>query len=242
MVLTLEKGSRFEDEFRPQPYTQFAKVMRAAGHLAEARKALMERDRLLAIEARLAEYKRPEDGRYLFPLEKPWADAKYVARWSWDSLLRVVAGYGYAPVRSLGALGILFFIAFGVAHMTWSEGQFAPNSDVILVSQGWQDLLAKDCPPKPPTPDCIKNPAETWANDPAHGMDWDSFNALGYAADLVIPILDLGQDSAWAPSKDRGPWGAGLWWGRWVFAALGWLVTALGAAAVTGIIQRNAPD
>lgn len=238
----LARGSRFRGEFRPQPYTQFAKVMRAAGHLAEARKALMERDRLLAIEARLAEYKRPEDGRYLFPLEKPWADAQYVARWAWDSLLRLVAGYGYAPVRSLGALGILFLIAFGVAHMTWSEGQFAPNSDVILVSQGWQDLLAKDCLPKPTSRDCIKNPAETWANDPAHGMDWDSFNALGYAADLVIPILDLGQDSAWAPSKDRGPWGAGLWWGRWVFAALGWLVTALGAAAVTGIIQRNAPD
>ena len=73
-------------------------------------------------------------------------------------------------------------------------------------------------------------------------MDWDSFNALGYAADLVIPILDLGQESAWAPSKDRGAWGFHLWWGRWVFAAMGWIITALGAAAVTGIIQRDKPE
>ena len=38
----LRKGSYFGGEFRPQPYTQFAKVMRAAGHLAEARKVSMK--------------------------------------------------------------------------------------------------------------------------------------------------------------------------------------------------------
>ncbi len=58
----------------------------------------------------------------------------------------------------------------------------------------------------------------------------------------MIPILDLGQTDAWAPSKDSGTWGKGLWWGRWVLAALGWLVTALGVAAITGIIQDNAPE
>lgn len=73
-------------------------------------------------------------------------------------------------------------------------------------------------------------------------MDWDTFNRYGYAADLVIPILDLGQTDAWAPSKDRGDWGKALWWGRWVLAALGWLVTGLGVAAITGIMQRSAPE
>ncbi|WP_284163621.1 hypothetical protein [Frigidibacter sp. SD6-1] len=86
---------------------------------------------------------------------------------------------------------------------------------------------------------CDPNPAATWANDPALGMDWDSFNSVGYGLDLVVPILNLGQTEAWAPSKDRGWWGWGLWWGRWVFQAAGWIVTALGAAAITGIIQRG---
>jgi hypothetical protein len=54
--------------------------------------------------------------------------------------------------------------------------------------------------------------------------------------------LDLGQTDAWAPSRDRGFWGGGLWWARWVPAALGWVVTGLGIAAVTGVMQRNQPD
>lgn len=224
----LEMGSRFAGEFRPQPYTQFAKVMRAAGHAGEARKALMARDRLLAIEARKI--------KGLFDI------VAFPIRWIWDMILRFVAGYGFAPGQSFLVLALLLGLAWAFACQTWQEGSFAPNSDVILVSKGWQDLLAKDCLPLPAPKDCIQNPANVWSSDPQAGLDWDSFSAVGYAADLVVPILDLGQTSAWAPSKDRGPWGAGLWWGRWVFAALGWLVTALGAAAITGVIQRNAPD
>lgn len=177
--------------------------------------------------------------------------ARLAIGWNWvlDFSLRHVVGYGYAPARSVRALLMLFLASWFVAYAAWEEGSFAPNSDVILVSQGWQDMLARDCFAADPVtgkpiaapPDCLPNPAETWANDPAHGMDWDSFNSAGYAADLVIPILDLGQESAWAPSKDRGWWGYHLWWGRWLFSALGWIVTALGAAAVTGIIQRNDP-
>jgi hypothetical protein len=163
-------------------------------------------------------------------------------RWVWDTILRRVAGYGFDPMRSFWCLLGLLGLAWLVACQTWHEGSFAPNSDVILVSQGWQDLLAKDCLPLPAAKDCIQNPANDWSSDPQAGMDWDSFSPIGYAADLVVSILDLGQTSAWAPSKDRGPWGAGLWWGRWVFAALGWLATALGAAAITGVIQRGAPD
>lgn len=238
----LENGSNFKGEFFPQPYTQFAKVMRASGHLREARKTLMERERLLARANRLAAYKRPEDERYLFPLENPLADLRYALRWTWDSLLRLCAGYGFAPLRTVTAMALLICAAWFAADRTWDEGSFAPNSDVILVSPGWQALLERDCLPDPTLQDCVKNPANVWSSDPDNGLDWDSFHALGYAADLVIPVLDLGQTSAWAPSKDRGAWGHWLWWARWVFVAFGWTLTAMGAAAVTGIMQRNDPE
>jgi len=71
------------------------------------------------------------------------------------------------------------------------------------------------------------------------GRDYESFNRYAYAADVVIPIIDLGQGAAWAPSSTRGPAGRYAWWPRWVFKAAGWLVSALGAAAVTGIIRRE---
>jgi len=56
---------------------------------------------------------------------------------------------------------------------------------------------------------------------------------------VVIPIIDFGQTGAWAPSTTRGPWGERLWWARWILSALGWIVAALGAAAVTGIIRKD---
>ena len=57
--------------------------------------------------------------------------------------------------------------------------------------------------------------------------------------DLVVPIVSLGQEAAWAPSTTRGPWGWWLWGARWWLISLGWIVTAIGAAAVTGVIRRD---
>lgn len=235
----LKNGSNRGDVFTPQPYTQAAKVLRAMGHDAQARRILVEREQILAREARLAGY-RKGDGTYLFPLENPVQDAVFTGRWLLDLAQHYVVGYGFSPKLAAGWLFGLFLTAWIMAHSAWEEGSFAPNSDVILTSAGWQAALAGDCFPKDSAPDnCEKNPAETWANDPARGMDWDTFNAPAYALDLVVPILTLGQTDAWAPSKDRGAWGWALWWGRWVLIIGGWLVSALGVAAITGVMQRE---
>jgi hypothetical protein len=127
--------------------------------------------------------------------------------------------------------------ATNLAHLAWQEGSFAPNSDVILTSPHWTQIAGPDCPDG-----CADNPAAAWSAKNAPGMDWDSFNALAYAADLVVPLIDLGQTRAWAPSKDRGPLGWLMWWRRWVFIIAGWVVASLGLAAVTGFVQKNAPD
>jgi hypothetical protein len=55
----------------------------------------------------------------------------------------------------------------------------------------------------------------------------------------VIPLIDLGQTDAWAPSTNRGVWGERLWRYGFFLHILGWFITALGAAAVTGIIRRD---
>ena len=170
---------------------------------------------------------------------------RIAGNWASDLALRSIVGYGYAPWRAAVWLAGLWMAATAAAGFVWAEGSFAPNSDVILVSSGWAEVTDADCigpltrKPPPDLGPCDPNPAQTWSNDPARGLDWDSFSATGYALDLVVPILTLGQTDAWAPSKDRGPWGWGLWWGRWVFEVAGWIVTALGAAAITGIIQRG---
>ncbi len=95
----------------------------------------------------------------------------------------------------------------------------------------------------------IANPAKVWSDKYmlapdgtptlTAGRDYETFNAVAYAVDLVVPIVSLGQEAAWAPSTTRGPWGWWLWGARWWLVALGWIVTAIGAAAVTGVIRRD---
>ena len=157
-----------------------------------------------------------------------------------DRVFGFVVGYGHKPERSFYMLVALVLIGWLLADRAWEDGDFAPTQGPVLMSQGWQSLATD--------PD-IQNPAKVWSDkyqlSPqgvpvlSEGRDYETFNALSYAVDLVVPIVSMGQEAAWAPSTTRGPWGQWLWWVRWWLIALGWIVTAIGAAAVTGVIRRD---
>ncbi|WP_415403793.1 hypothetical protein [Tateyamaria sp. SN3-11] len=223
----LENGSHFDAKFFPQPYSQYAKFLRDVGHDADARVILEEREAFLRAERR----RRSVDPREVTGLN----DLQLVRAklWAWwdrlflDPAFRLVIGYGHAPFRALGVLILLIVLCALPSFMAYHAGDFAPNSAVVQASDGWRD--AQDA----------ANPAKAWSAATAKGRDWETFSAGAYAVDVVIPIIEFGQTDAWAPSTSRGPWGYHLWWARWVFTVLGWIITALGAAAITGIIRRE---
>lgn len=206
----LAKGSKHKGTFRPQPYTQLAKVLHDMGHDTTARKVLEKREELLR-----------EDERRKMGV---WAPLHYVFA---DKALKHLIGYGHRPFKSLWALAFLILAAIVPAHFAWDEGSMTPNSPVILNSQGWAAHLD------------AHNPADSWSAKEAAGQDWETFNRYAYGFDVVIPIINFGQTDAWAPSTNRGWWGQQLYWLRWVLAVAGWIVSALGAAAITGLIRRD---
>ncbi len=104
-----------------------------------------------------------------------------------------------------------------------------PNSDIILTSENWL-TFAKDR---------SGNAAAEWSANTETGRDYQTFYSGTYAADVFIPLIDFGQESAWSPSTERGWWGVWLYWLSWIIKTLGWIITALGAAAVTGIIRNE---
>ena len=163
-----------------------------------------------------------------------WFNAKDKLRIWWLKAksygLNKLVGYGYKPFNSLWALVVLVLLAAGLSHMAWQRGDFAPNSDVILSTTEWQ-TLAED--------ETVSNPARKWSDQHGKGRDYETFNPLAYGFDVVVPIVNIGQEAAWAPSTTRGPWGWTLWWMRWLFTVFGWIVTALGAAAIAGVIRRE---
>ncbi|MDQ2090978.1 hypothetical protein [Marimonas arenosa] len=199
--------------FTAQPYEQLARVLLHLGHRRDARTVLMRKERILRWENRQSINN---------PLRR---GAVFLA----DSVLRGAVGYGYRPGRVLG-LAILLILSMGLFFQrAWEAGDMAPNAAPILVSNAWID--ATETHPE--------NPGAFWASKGQAGQDWETFQAFAYAADIVIPIVNLGQESAWAPSTARSPWGQAGWWIRWFAKAAGWIITALGAAAVTGLVRND---
>ncbi|NIZ14566.1 hypothetical protein [Phaeobacter sp. HF9A] len=225
----LAKGDRWEGEFYPQPYKQLAKTLHDIGHEAAAQEVRYVLATKLAAERKADIRKQIKDAGRDAPKiglaigRRLRLGAEHLA----DFLLRSTVGYGRKPFRSLHWLIGLIASCWIVTLGAWHRGDFAPNSAPILRSAEWRALTNHP------------NAAEHWAQTSPTGRDWESFSSLAYAADIVIPIVDFGQTEAWAPSTERGSWGYHLWWLRWLFTTLGWIVSALGAAALTGIIRRE---
>ncbi|MFY1706025.1 hypothetical protein [Tritonibacter scottomollicae] len=225
----LAKGDSWNGEFFPQPYKQLAKPLHDMGHEAEAQEIRYVLATKLAAERKKDLRNSIADARAHAPAIgltiscRLRLGAEHIA----DFLLRSTVGYGRKPFRSLGWLVGLIAACWIFTLGAWHRGDFAPNSAPILRSAEWRALT--DHP----------NAAQHWAQTSPTGRDWETFHPLAYAADVVIPIVEFGQTDAWAPSTERGTWGYHLWWLRWAFTTAGWIVTALGAAALTGIIRRE---
>lgn len=244
----LRKGAQPEGAFHPQPYQQFAKVLRASGHRAEARAVLIEKER----DQRRAARERALDGVSGFP-GRALVHAGYLPHRVWSWLIGWATGYGYAPWRIIWPLLILIALQAELARNTWRAGDFAPNSDVVLVSEGWTQIanapggqvLDANCLREGGGEPCLSlpglsvNAAAIWSSPTGAGRDYESFNALFYAVDVVLPLVELGQEAAWAPSPARGWLGWFAHHAQKVFVILGWIVAAIFAGAVTGIIRRD---
>ncbi|KAG1715197.1 hypothetical protein GQR58_000154 [Nymphon striatum] len=203
--------------FTAQPYEQLARVLIDMGHRNDARAVLMSKERLLR-----------QANRDLMVQNSGYTPRWAIARFG-DMVLRFSVGYGYRPGRII-VLAVVLIAALGwIFDQTWNAGDMTPNAAPILVSKDW--IAATQSHPE--------NPGAFWSQPDQAGKDWETFNAYAYAADLVVPIVSLGQESAWAPSTSRSDWGRFGWWLRWIAKALGWVITALGAAAVTGAVRQE---
>jgi len=223
--VTKSKGlNDIEGFYEPHPYRQLAKVYEGIGdRRSAAAVGIASEDHYWAYER---ERVFPENnGSFASGLRA----IKQGLRCKFALYQKALVGYGHAPVRALfWGLGCIA-VAIVFYHCAYVAGAMVPNSDIILTSPDWRlvaDVAAH------------KHPAEIWMNTPA-GKDYETFSAIGYGIDLFIPLDALGQEKAWAPSYERGPWGVAGFYLRWVIQFSGWVITAVGAATLTGLIGRK---
>jgi hypothetical protein len=240
--MTLFRRAQKEGDFDPGPFTQYAQVLRRAGHRVDAARVSFLRERLLRKEERQEAWTR--GGR-------KWRAFSLLMQIR-DTAFQTLLGYGYRPVYALVWTSFVILYAGLFFGYVYALGQFAPNSDVILTSREWRSAVSHGCPiawdesfPARQTEGCVM-PLTLWTGDLSLGIqpanaakDYETFGRWLYAADLFLPLDTIGQTEAWAPSKDRGWWGLAAYYARFPIQLLGWVITAMGAAVVTGLIGRK---
>jgi len=188
-------------------------------------------------------------------------------------LFRMLIGYGYRPMRALAALFVIWLLGIGV--FTYAPaGIMAPTDskmylDASIPPECRFDWVTYARPPLPPDTsplqraDDVRRAREAAALRLPPETHWDAicprrvpseystFSPMVYAADLILPLVDLRQERDWAPrvtgvdGEVLHPFGLG--WGlghlvrawEWFMILSGWVLSLLFAAAVSGIVRRD---
>lgn len=216
------------NDFDPQPYSQLAKVYDSMGHRMDAAKVRFARDERLMWTAFFRAMRQPKPDT----LGKALACVSLV----WGYVYRDTFGYGHAPFKALRTALLVLIATWWLADQTYQRGEFAPASPVVLASPEWLIASAFGCPGAQ-EPGCIM-PLRRWEKSLAY-RDYETFSPALYALDLFLPLDTLAQEESWAPSKDRGPWGWTLYWGRWLIQLSGWLLLTTAAAVFSGVLGKK---
>lgn len=196
--LLRQQASHVGREFRPQPFEQLIKVLRAMGHDEHARQIAMLKQSLL-LPYRIN--------------RSPWWSRPFV--WLVGRLWGWLAGYGHRPHRLVVALAALWLICAGGYQLAANTGRLSP-----VDPQVWTNA------------DLVQSCRDNWTTCPGIS-DSMAFNALVYSADVLLPIVDLRQRTAWTPQPG---WARALSWAENILGSLG--VLLLGAI-LGGLIKRD---
>lgn len=98
----------------------------------------------------------------------------------WSFLYHWTVGYGYRPFWPLWWSAAIIFLGWAVFASASNLGYMAPREGAVVA------YLANHESDKRPVPDFYPH-----------------FNALIYSIDAFIPVLELGQETAWEPSLEQ---------------------------------------
>ena len=138
--------------------------------------------------------------------------------WLWNWTLGVTIGHGYKPWITL--YWMLAVVLAGWLVFTNAETLKAihPSKEIVLLDPRYI------------------NSGGQWRPD-----DYPKFNAFIYSLDVFLPIVDLHQEAYWLPGKQEQAlfwgWGYKVW--LWLEILLGWFLTTIAVAGLTGIVKKD---
>lgn len=147
-------------------------------------------------------------------------------------LLGIGIGYGYRPWRMLAALVIVWVACGWLYQEAAQQGVFAPLDAQVFLDNGHRACSSGN-----------------WTTCKELAPEYPRFKPWMYSLDVLLPVIDLGLETKWAPRSDPvvlsiGPASVpvsgyvprAVMWFEIVF---GWIGGALLAAAAAGLVKTR---
>ncbi|MFW5680141.1 MAG: hypothetical protein ACOC3D_07720, partial [Pseudomonadota bacterium] len=228
--LARQNPARWGEDFWPHPYEQLSAALLDMGHDEDARRVLIEKERL----QRRARRARVGRG--------PWRAVLAIK----DGLLYLTVGFGRVPLLAFLWLLLIWLGGAGLHAAVAYHDALRPNVPVFLRAPEWvlcdvERGTRLFVPSLGTEREGLAAPGQSQLacfRDQPEAASYPRFNSWIYSLDVLLPGMEVGQQSYWAPDI-RKPWGAA---GRVVlyFQVLtGWALSLLAVAGFSGIVKSR---
>jgi hypothetical protein len=222
-------------DFKPQPWEQLILVLRNMGHPAEAAQVAMAKQEALRDAKQIGlRQPNPTFTGFRLVLDKGWSRfSNWLAR-ALHSFYGWIAGYGHRPTRivwrMLTVCAICSLAYYGGRHY----GLMGPTAPMIQMhqsltncgtggDQGAAHWTSPQCPMPP---------------------EYSTLQPFIYSLDVIIPFVDLHQESEWGPVVTNAS-GETLWWGRalrwllWIEIVFGWIASVMFVGIISRLVDKD---
>ena len=225
--------------FRIQPYQQLARVLKKMGHENDALEIAILKEKMRSNSGSMPKFSR-----------------------TWHFVLGFLVSYGYRPWR-VAYFGLALWIVGAVLFEAgWKAGDIVPSQPIIALREEYRKCREITHPSNREFlsiterielhdvfVNCLKGASiERVTSDDSPQLEQDiipndlreypGFYSVMYSLDVLLPIMDFDQEQYWRPSA-LTDFGQSLRVVQWSFKAIGWFLTAVGAAALSGFVRND---
>lgn len=215
-------------KFKPQPWQQLIRVLRHMGHAEDTRQVA------IAFEHRLRRANLIGQAAQHWYRPDSWIYRHICCLFRcWYGLL---IGYGYRPLRMLvWMFGV--WLACGMFYWYAAlDGVFGPSDPLVFQNPDYKICAAQN--------------AGNWYLCATLPEEYTGFSPLAYSLDVILPLVDLQQETDWAPLI---PTPKSVWYQEllafdlkhvarlvvWFEILFGWVASLLLVAVVSGLTKRR---
>ncbi|WP_233146664.1 hypothetical protein ACCM60_19540 [Pseudomonas chlororaphis subsp. aureofaciens] len=237
------KGSA--SKFRPQPWRHLQHVLEEMGHAEEAREVGIAFEKRLRKVGLIGQAPAgiPRGLRWLYRLPALGL----------HSLYGLFTGFGYRPMRLLSWFFGTWLVCTSVYWYAAVEHEvFAPSNPLVFQNEAYASCTPeygdawKEQHPKQDLPSTVGN----WYTCKALRGEYTGFSPGAYSLDILLSLVDLQQEKDWGPITPTpfpGYWDElkNLEWGHgirlliWLETLIGWGISLLLVAIVSGLTRRK---